>query len=120
MLTAWHVYLPIDKQSILLSVKLPSYLFWSSLFSNIHLMIDCGILSTVQVIVAVSCSFTTLSLEILEMVGGSTNNNKLKPHCVIYVYVCTPFVFPGLGPHGLQIATVFLPIHLNRQTCTYM
>jgi hypothetical protein len=36
---------------------------------NPRLMIDCGILSTVQVIVAVSFSLTTLSLEILEIVG---------------------------------------------------
>jgi hypothetical protein len=93
MLTAWHVYLPIDRQSILSSVKLPSYLFWSSLVSNIHLMIDCGILSTVQVIVAVSFSFTISSLEILEMVGWSTNNDKFKPYCVICIRlynICIP------------------------------
>jgi hypothetical protein len=69
MLTAWQVYLPMDRQSILLSVKLPSYLFSSSLVSNIHLMVDCGILSTVQFIVAVLLSLTVLLLEILEMVG---------------------------------------------------
>jgi hypothetical protein len=48
---------------------LPSYLFASSLVSNIHLMVDCGILSTVQFIVAVLFSLTVLLLEILEMVG---------------------------------------------------
>ena len=69
MLTAWHVYRPIERQSILLSAKLPSYLFCSSLVSNIHLMIDFGILSTAQVIFAVSFSFTSLLLEILEIVG---------------------------------------------------
>jgi hypothetical protein len=26
-----------------------------------------------------------LLLEILEMVGWSTNNDKFKPHCIIYV-----------------------------------
>ena len=82
MLIAWHVYLPIDRQSILSSVKLPSYLFCSSFVSNIHLMIDCGILSTVQVIVVVSLSFTSLSLEILEMVGWSTSNDKFKSICI--------------------------------------
>jgi hypothetical protein len=41
----------------------------SLLFEDLLLMIDCGILSTVQVIVAVSFSLTTLSLEILEIVG---------------------------------------------------
>ena len=75
-LTAWHVYLPIDRQPILLSVKLPSYLFCSSLVSNFQLMIDCGILSTVQSMVALSFSFTTLLLEILEMVGWSTKNDN--------------------------------------------
>ena len=50
-------------------------------------MIDCGILSTVQSIVAVLFSFTTLLLEILEMVGWSTNNDKFKPHYkFIYQY----------------------------------
>ena len=104
MLTAWHVYLPIDIQSILLSVKLPSYLFWSSLVSNIQLMIDCGILSTVQVIVVVSYSLTTLSSDILEMVGWSTNTDKLKPQWIVYMYISTTFIFPALGPHYLQIA----------------
>ena len=67
---------------ISLSVKLPSYLFCNSLVSNIQLMIDCGILSTVQVIVVVSLSLTSLSLEILEMVGWSTSSDKFKSICL--------------------------------------
>ena len=86
MLTTWHVYVPIDRQSILLSVNLPSYLFCSSLVSNVHLMIDCGILSTVQSIVAVSFSLTTLLLEILEMVGGSTK-------MTLYFYISVQHVY---------------------------
>ena len=85
MLTAWQVYLPMDRQSISLSVKLPSYFICSSLVSNIHLMVDCGILSTVQFIVVLEFSLTVLLLEILEMVGWSTNNDKFKPHWIIYV-----------------------------------
>jgi hypothetical protein len=110
------VYLPIDRQFILFSVMLPSYLFWSSLISNIHLMIDCGKLSTVQVIVAVSFSLTTLSLEILEIVGWSKNSDKLKPHCIMYEYISSTFVFQTLGLQGLQIVVIFLPIHFDCQT----
>ena len=82
-------------------------------------MIDCGILSTVQVIVAVSFSLTTLSLEILEIVGWSTNSDKLKPHCITYEYVSSTFVFQALGSQGLQIVIIFLPIPFDCQSCTY-
>jgi hypothetical protein len=82
-------------------------------------MIDCGILYAVQVIVAVSFSLTTLSLEILEIIGWSTNSDKLKPHCIMYEYISPTFVFPALGSHGLQIVMIFLPIHFDCQNCTY-
>jgi hypothetical protein len=79
MLTAWQVYLPMDRQSISLSDKLPSYLFCSSLVSNIHLIVDCGILSTVQFIVVLEFSPTVLLLEIL---GGflyfALQNNNIS------------------------------------------
>jgi hypothetical protein len=39
----------------------------------------------VQFIVVLEFSPTVLLLEILEMVGWSTNNDKFKPYCIIYV-----------------------------------
>jgi hypothetical protein len=49
-----------------------------------------------------------LSLEILEIVGWSTNNDNFKP-----------FASLALGPHGLQRSILFLLMHFGCQNCTY-